>query len=130
MSMFKYVVKRLLLAMLTFLIIISVAFILIRLLPNVPAQQFGKDMELVLQSRVRQGLVDKDGNPIPLLMQYWNFLQRTIIGGNWGSSEALYIGQDCFQIFLSKLPNTFLVNAFSALLAVPMGLALGSFAAL
>ena len=120
MSMFKYVVKRLLLAMLTFLIIISVAFILIRLLPNVPAQQFGKDMELVLQSRVRQGLVDKDGNPIPLLMQYWNFLQRTIIGGNWGSSEALYIGQDCFQIFLSKLPNTILVNAYSALLAVPM----------
>lgn len=130
MSMFKYVVKRLLLAMLTFLIIISVAFILIRLLPNVPAQQFGKDMELVLQSRVRQGLVDKDGNPIPLLMQYWNFLQRTIIGGNWGSSEALYIGQDCFQIFLSKLPNTILVNAYSALLAVPMGLALGIYAAL
>lgn len=130
MSTFKYVVKRLLLAMLTFLIIISVAFILIRLLPNVPAQQFGKDMELVLQSRVRQGLVDKDGNPIPLLMQYWNFLQRTIIGGNWGSSEALYIGQDCFQIFLSKLPNTILVNAYSALLAVPMGLALGIYAAL
>lgn len=130
MSTFKYVVKRILLALLTFLIIISVAFILIRLLPNVPAQQFGKDMELVLQSRVRQGLVDKDGNPIPLLMQYWNFLQKTVVGGNWGSSEALYIGQDCFQIFLSKLPNTILVNAYSALLAVPMGLALGIYAAL
>ena len=43
--------------LLTFFIIISMCFILIRLLPNVPVQQFGKDMSLVLQRRVRQGLV-------------------------------------------------------------------------
>ena len=42
--MAKYVVKRLLFMILTFLIIISVAFILIRLLPNEPPQQFGKDI--------------------------------------------------------------------------------------
>lgn len=130
MSTFKYVVKRVLLAALTFLIIISVAFILIRLLPNTPPEQFGKDMQLVLQSRYRQGLTDKDGNPIPLLVQYFNFLRKTIIGGNWGVSESLYFGQDCFSVFLEKLPNTILVNAYSALLAVPLGLALGIYAAL
>ena len=130
MDMAKYVVKRVLFMLLTFIIIISVAFILIRLLPNVPVQQFGKDMELILQRRVRQGLMDRDGNPIPLMVQYFNFLKNTIIGGDWGVSETLYIGQDCFSIFLSKLPNTILVNAYSSLVAVPIGLILGIYAAL
>ena len=78
MSMAKYVLKRVLFMLLTFLIIISIAFILIRLLPNEPPQQFGKDMQLVLQSRYRQGIADKNGNPIPLFVQYINFLKNTI----------------------------------------------------
>ena len=53
MYMAKYVAKRLAFALLVFIIIISVAFLLIRLLPNVDAKQFGKDMELVNQSRYR-----------------------------------------------------------------------------
>ena len=128
--MVKYVVKRLILMLVVFFIIISMCFILIRLLPNVPVQQFGKDMNLVLQRRVRQGLVDADGNPIPLMSQYWHFIVRTLIGGDWGVSESLYIGQDCFQIFLSKLPNTMLVNLYSMLLSVPIGMAFGIYAAL
>ena len=130
MDMAKYVLKRILFMLLTFFIIISMCFILIRLLPNVPVQQFGKDMELILQRRVRQGLMDRDGNPIPLAVQYLNFVKNTIIGGDWGVSETLYIGQDCFSIFVSKLPNTILVNAYSSLVAVPIGLLLGIYAAL
>ena len=130
MDMAKYVLKRILFMLLTFFIIISACFILIRLLPNVPVQQFGKDMELILQRRVRQGLMDRDGNPIPLMVQYVNFIKNTIIGFDWGVSETLYIGQDCFKIFASKLPNTILVNAYSSLVAVPIGLILGIYAAL
>ena len=130
MDMAKYVVKRILFMLLTFVIIISVAFVLIRLLPNEPPEQFGKDMQLVLQSRYRQGLSDINGNPIPLIQQYWNFLTKTLIGGDWGVSEKLYFGQSCFQIFLDKLPNTILVNVYSSLIAVPIGLMLGIYAAL
>jgi len=130
MDMLKYVVKRILFMLLTFFIIISVAFLLIRLLPNEPPQQFGKDMQLVLQSRFRQGLTDINGNPIPMITQYWNFIRKTLIGFNWGVSEKLYFGQDCFKIFVSKLPNTILVNLYSSLFSVPLGLALGIYAAL
>ena len=130
MTMAKYVVKRVLFMLVTFLIIISIAFILIRLLPNEPPTQFGKDMQLVLQSRYRQGIADKNGNPIPLFIQYINFLKNTIIGFNWGVSEKLYFGQDCFAVFLDKLPSTILVNAYSSLLAVPLGLMFGIYAAL
>lgn len=130
MDMVKYVLKRLVFLLVTFLIIISVAFVLIRLLPNEPAQQFGKDMQLVLQSRYRQGLCDINGNPIPLFQQYLNFVGKTLIGGDWGVSEKLYFGQSCFRVFLDKLPNTILVNLYSSLLAVPIGLILGIYAAL
>ena len=130
MTMAKYVVKRVLFMLVTFLIIISIAFILIRLLPNEPPTQFGKDMQLVLQSRYRQGIADINGNPIPLFVQYINFLKNTIFGFNWGVSEKLYFGQDCFTVFLSKLPNTILINAYSSLMAVPLGLMFGIYAAL
>jgi oligopeptide transport system permease protein len=130
MSTFKYVVKRVLFMLLTFFIIISIAFILIRLLPNDPPQQFGKDMQLVLMSRWRQGLTDKDGNPIPLIIQYFNFIKNTLIGFDWGTSERLHFGLDCFEVFLEKLPNTILVNAYSSLLSVPVGLMFGIYAAL
>ena len=116
--------------LLTFFIIISMGFILIRLLPNVPVQQFGKDMSLVLQRRVRQGLVDASGNPIPLMQQYWHFIVRTLIGGDWGVSEALYIGQDCWTIFVSKLPFTIMINVYSIIISIPLGLGLGILAAL
>ena len=126
----KYTAKRLLFMIFTFLIIISACFILVRLLPNVPVQQFGKDMDLVLKSRYRQGLVDINGNEIPLIQQYFNFFRKTLIGGDWGIGEKMYYTRSCFEVFWSKLPNTVLVNAYSSLLAVPLGLMLGIYAAL
>ena len=128
--MLKYVIKRVLFMLLTFFIIISMCFILIRLLPNVPVQQFGKDMSLILQRRVRQGLVDANGNAIPLMQQYWHFIIKTLIGGDWGVSEALYVGQDCWQIFISKLPFTIIINVYSIILSIPLGIGLGILAAL
>lgn len=130
MNTTKYVLKRVLFMLVTFFIIISICFILVRLLPNDTATMFGKDMQLVLQSRYRQGLTDINGNPIPLMQQYLKFIQNTLIGGNWGMSEKLYRNQDCFQVFLSKLPATILVNAYASLFAVPLGLCLGIYAAL
>ena len=130
MNTAKYVLKRVLFMLLTFFIIISACFILIRLQPNETATMFGKDMQLVLQSRYRQGLTDINGNPIPLMEQYINFVKNTLIGGNWGTSEKLYFGQNCMDVFLSKLPATVLVNMYASLLAVPLGLMLGIYAAL
>lgn len=46
-GMVKYILKRLLLMVMVFLIIISICFVLVKLLPNKPAEQFGKDMALI-----------------------------------------------------------------------------------
>lgn len=130
MSTFKYILKRLALAALTFFIIISACFLLVRMLPNEVVASFGKDTELLIQQRVRQGILYADGTKVPLMEQYVNFLKNTLLGLNWGVSEKLYPMQDVFQVFLSKLPATVLVNTYSSLLAVPTGLLLGIYAAL
>ena len=66
----------------------------------------------------------------PILVQYLIFLKRSVLGGDWGISEALYRSQDVWKVFTSKLPATLMVNIYSMLFAVPTGLLLGIYAAL
>lgn len=122
--MVKYVLKRLLLMLMVFLIIVSCCFILIKLLPSKPAQQFGKDMALIELRREALGYNK------PLIEQYFLFLQKSLIGGDWGVSEVLYLGQDVWAKFIEKMPATMLVNSYTMIFSVPLGLLLGIYAAL
>ncbi len=123
-GMIKYVIKRILLMLMVFMIIISMCFVLVKLLPDKPAEQFGKDMSLILQRRALLGY-DK-----PLIEQYFIFVSRTLIGFDWGISETLYIGQDVWQKFMEKMPATVVVNVYTMIFSVPLGLVLGIYAAL
>lgn len=122
--MIKYTLQRLLLMVVVFMIIISMCFVLIKLLPAKPATQFGKDTQLVLQRRELLGYNK------PILEQYWIFIQRSLIGGDWGISESLYFGQNVMDKFLEKMPATIYVNTLTMLMAVPLGLLFGIYAAL
>ncbi|MDR0928467.1 MAG: ABC transporter permease [Oscillospiraceae bacterium] len=122
--MIKYVLKRILLMLMVFLIIISMCFILVKLLPSKPAQQFGKDMQLI---ELRRELL---GYNKPLIEQYVIFLQKSVLGFDWGISESLYLGQDVWTKFMEKMPATVLINAYTMLFGVPLGLLFGIYAAL
>lgn len=124
MNMYKYVVKRIALMIGVFLVILTMCFILVKLLPVTDPVQFGKDMNLIKQRREALGYNK------PILIQYLIFLKRSLLGGDWGISEALYRGQDVWNVFISKIPATLIVNTYSMLLSVPLGLALGIYAAL
>lgn len=122
--MVKYIIKRLALMLAVFLIIISICFILVKLLPDTPADQFGKDQAIIEQRREALGYNE------PLIVQYGIFWQKTLLGGDWGISEVMYRGQDVWTVFIEKLPATMLVNIYTMLIAVPIGLLLGIYAAL
>ena len=94
--MVKYVIKRILLMLMVFMIIISTCFVLVKLLPSKPAEQFGKDMALI---EMRRELL---GYNKPLIEQYFIFVQRSLIGMDWGVSETLYTGQDVWTKFLLR----------------------------
>ena len=122
--MVKYVCKRVLLLLMVFFVIISICFVLIKLLPNKPAEQFGKDMALIEMRREALGYNK------PLIEQYWIFIQKSLIGGDWGISETLYLGQNVWDKFMEKMPATMLVNSYAMLFSVPLGLLFGIYAAL
>ena len=120
----KYILKRILLMLMVFLIIISICFVLVKLLPNKPAEQFGKDMALIEMRREALGYNK------PILEQYVIFLQKSLLGFDWGVSESLYVGQDVWGKFMEKMPATVAVNLYTMIFALPLGLMFGIYAAL
>lgn len=119
----KYVTKRILLMLFTFSIIVTICFVLVKLLPNIPAQQFGKDMELIMQRREMLGY----NKPIPV--QFWLFVKHAF-QGDFGVGETYMRGNEVWTIFKNRLPYTVVLNVVTMIVSVPLGLGLGIFAAL
>lgn len=119
----QYVLKRILLMLLTFSIIVVICFVLVKLLPNQPAEQFGKDMELIMMRREMLGY-DK-----PIVEQFFRFVKQAF-KGNFGVGETYKTGNDVWQVFTSRLPFTIVLNVATMIFSVPLGLLLGIFAAL
>lgn len=118
-----YIAKRIALLALTFLVIATVCFFLIKLLPLPAIKEQGRDVALILQRREAMGY----GKPIYVqYFLYWKHVFR----GDLGLGEQMYVGQEVADIILSKIPYTVSVNLYAILLAIPLGLGLGIFAAL
>lgn len=124
MYMLKYTLKRIFLMLLTFMIIMTICFMLIKLLPQTDPVAFGKDANIILRRREMLGYGK------PLLEQYVIFLGRVITAWDWGIGETLKTGHEVAGVFAEKLPATMLVNIYSFIMSVPLGIAFGIFAAL
>lgn len=123
MYLAKYIAKRLLLVVFTFVIIVTICFVLVKLLPNTPTEQFGKDMELILKRREMLGY-DK-----PIMEQYLIFWKYAF-KGDFGVSEIVSPAKNVWDMFAEKLPFTMSLNIWSILISIPVGIGLGIFAAL
>lgn len=122
--MFKYVVQRIFYMILVFLIITCMCFVLIRMLP--PAELPPEDIHNVIIEARREA----QGYNKPYMVQFGIFLKNVLTKFDWGISDKLYFGQDVAQIFLSKLPATVVINLYSIILSIPIGIIFGIIAAL
>ena len=122
--MVKYAIKRVLLMIFTLFVIMTMSFILIKLLPLPAVKEMGKDINIILMKREQMGY----GKPI--LVQYFMFLKSVLTQWDWGVGEQMYVARGVWDILMQKLPYTILVNLYSILIAIPIGLALGIYAAL
>jgi ABC-type dipeptide/oligopeptide/nickel transport system permease component len=140
--MFKYVSKRLALMLCTFFIIFTMCFVLIKLLP-IPANVLpGMDPEIAYRTLEGRGWITniREGangvweyDRVPILIQYANYLKRIVVDGDFGIATTLpgYATKDLWtEVFIPKLPPTILINIYSTLIGVPIGLGLGIWAAL
>ena len=122
--MFKYTLQRILYMMLVFFIIAMMCFILVRMLPPLPLDPMRPETTVVAARREAMGYNK------PYLVQFGIFLKNIFTDFNWGVSEKLYYGQEVVKVFVTKMPPTMLVNLYSILWTIPVGIGLGIFAAL
>ena len=142
--MFKYVTKRLALMLFTFCIIFVMCFVLVKLLPihiNVGAGA-GDDAQFIMLKKLEgygwiTNIQEGDNNTytydrVPILLQLGTYLKRIVTQGDFGIvvNVGEYINQPVWDVFVKKLPPTILINIYSTLLGVPVGLGLGILAAL
>ncbi len=119
----KYVIKRILLMLLTFAIIATMCFVLIKMLPLPAIKSAGRDVQLIEMRREAMGYNK------PIMVQYVLYWKH-VFQGDFGLGEQMYSGQEVLDILLQKIPYTITVNLYSILMAVPIGLLLGIYAAL
>ena len=122
--MFKYTMQRILYMMMVFFIITMMCFILVRMLPPLPLDPMRPETTVVEARREAMGYNK------PYLVQFGIFLKNIFTDFNWGVSEKLYYGQGVVDVFVTKMPPTMLVNLYSILWTIPVGIGLGIFAAL
>lgn len=122
--MLRYIFRRLLLAVPTLLAVLTLVFLIVRVLPGDPAQASLGDYaspETVQALRERIGL-DK-----PLPVQYWDFLSG-VVRGDLGKS--MKNGQPVADKILFVLPYTLELTFAAVVLGVLMGVPLGIVTAL
>ncbi len=142
MYMFKYVLKRLGLMIMTFSVIMFMCFVLIKLLPIVIQVQIGQDANIIVNQLEGRGYIQNATmdpatktwtyERVPIFIQLGNYLKRIILEGDFGVGWQLpsYRGKPVWDVFVTKLPATVLINIYSTLIGVPIGLGLGILAAL
>lgn len=126
MYMLKYVLKRLGLLILTFSVIMFMCFVLIKLVPITITLAPGQDRDIIESTLRARGYYD------PIMVQLWNYLKRIVLEGDFGIGVNMpeYRNQPVWNAFVTRLPPTVLINVYSSLIGIPIGLGLGIFAAL
>lgn len=122
--MVKYILQRILYMIMVFFIITLMCFVLVRMLPLPVLPPEDPHTTVVLMRREALGYNE------PYVVQFGIFLKNIFTKWDWGLSEILYYGQDVWSIFVQKLPATMVVNLYSIIWTIPVGIALGIFAAL
>lgn len=123
--MFKYIVKRIGLMIMTFIIILIICFVMIKSLPLPSIEGLNQTQQAAREARMRAL-----GYYEPIMVQLWIYFKNIITKWDWGTSWYIDYNASAFSTITNRLPPTMLINIYSLLLSVPLGIGLGIFAAL
>ncbi|HIT35338.1 MAG TPA: ABC transporter permease [Candidatus Faecousia intestinavium] len=121
--MAKYVVKRVLLAILTIFIVSAITFFSMYAIPGGPFSS-----EKALSPAVMAALEARYGLDQPVPVQYFNYMTRLITEHDFGVS--LKTGRDVFETITTGMKVSAKLGLSAAAVAVVFGLIFGSLAAL
>ena len=122
MYMLKYVLKRLALMAFTFCIIVTICFMLVRLLPR----ELPNDK---VQAEAIAARWEALGYNEPLLTQFGIYLKNIFTAGDFGTSWYIQMRKPAMELITSRLLPTVMVNLYSLIFSIPLGILLGIYAA-
>ena len=123
--MIKYVIKRLILMMVALFCITTICFMLIRVLPMSPPEGTNQNQQDIIEQ-----IWEARGYNKPLLEQYAIYLKGIVTEWDFGTSWKIKSTTPAWDLLVGKLLPTMLVNLYSLLLSLPLGIAFGIFAAI
>lgn len=119
----KYVIKRVILALITAFIIMFISFILIKMLePEVPMMGEQAANELARREAL--------GYNKPVIVQFGIYLRNIITEWDWGTSWKIAYMKPVTEVISSRIIPTVILNIYSTIFAIPVGIGLGIIAAL
>lgn len=121
--MTKYIIKRVILALLTIYLVATITFFLMNLVPGGP---FIAEKSISVQAQ--NALKEKFGLDKPLIVQYKNYM-LSVLHGDFGLSLKQR-GRDVAGIILSKFPVSARLGGISVCVALLLGIPLGCVAAM
>lgn len=125
--MWTYIVRRLLQAIPTLLVISFLIFSLLYVTPGDPVELIFGTEDQSLSEEQRQIIMEEWGLDKPFLIRYKNFVVDAL-GGDLGVSYAT--NQPVFESVMERMPATFTLAAFAMILSLIISVPLGMLAAL
>ncbi len=119
----KYVLKRVLTAIFTLLVILFVLFILMQLMPGSPFN----DEKLTADQKV--ALYEKYGLDQPVVVQFGRYV-KNMLTGDLGVSYKISKNTPISQLIKTRLPVSIMIGGFAVALGAIVGLILGLLAAI
>jgi len=123
MSMIKYIFQRILLMLFVFAVIMVLCFLLIKALP-IPIEAVGKDREIILARYEALGYFK------PVWEQLGILIKNIFTKWNWGVSTHIDLWAPVTDVLADRITPTILINVYSLIISVPLGIIFGIFAAL
>ena len=130
-----YIIKRLILALFTLLIILFVSYTLLRLAPGDPTRsdmlsgQSGTLGQNDGALRKNQALHEKLDLDKPIATGFFIWLKKIVLYGNFGQSAAVEPGRDVADMITERLPVTITLNLWAILLTYLLAIPIGVFTA-
>lgn len=107
----------------TFFVIITISFFLIRLLP----QEMPLDVNLQALIKARWEAL---GYNKPIIVQYGIYLRNIFTKFDFGTSWKIALTTPAVEVMGSRILPTVIVNLYSLILSIPVGISLGIYAAI
>ncbi len=119
--MIKYLAKRLARSVITLIIIISIVFILLRLMP---IEGYFQNFDKLTKEQIRSGIVNM-GLDKPVPIQLKNFFVQ-LLHGNLGVSRIYRANVPITKILATKIPISLTLGGISLMLSLVLGIPLGT----